>query len=221
MPGHVTSVLKIAALASALSLSACDRATDEAELAKLDNAIVGNDVDPALTSALEDQIMVDPALAQQSNRNAAARPGAPVQAQYPAVREAGTVRGRTAAATLREDTGMAGATPCGGEFEYGAAWANRLPAGFGVYPGGRITEAAGSDRGDCRVRVVTYTTDAPPQRVLDWVQGNAARAGYSAERQRRDADHVLAGLNGDAAYYLIVSPKAAGSDVALIANNGR
>jgi hypothetical protein len=39
----------------------------------------------------------------------------------------------------------------------------------------------------------------------------------------RDGDHVLAGANAkdNGAFYLIVTPKAKGSEVALIANNGR
>src|SRR3954469_20158835 len=57
-------------------------------LADIDNAIAGNDSDPALTSALQDQILVDPTLAQQSNCNAVRTPGAPAQAQYPVTQPA-------------------------------------------------------------------------------------------------------------------------------------
>ena len=75
--------LRPAILIAVMMLAACGSASDETELASLDNQIVGNDADPALTSALEDQILVDPTLSQQSNRNAVRPPESPVQAPYP------------------------------------------------------------------------------------------------------------------------------------------
>src|SRR3546814_5165695 len=87
----------------------------------------------------------------------------------------------------------------------GAAWgamvedipvcADRLPETFAVYPGARLTEAAGNNAGDCRVRVATFVTDAPWQRVLDWYHTRAVRAGYSSEHQVRGADHILGGVD--------------------------
>jgi hypothetical protein len=102
-------------------------------------------------------------------------------------------------------------------------WANRLPAAFPPYPGGRVTEAAGQDSGECRVRVVTFRTADPYQRVIDWYQQRAVQAGFSAEHQARGSDHVLGGVNqgSNGAYYLIVTPVQGGSEVALIVNNGR
>ena len=100
------------------------------------------------------------------------------------------------------------ATPsaCGVPFVYGNEWANRLPAEFPAYPGGRVTEAAGSDRGDCHMRVVTFTTADPYNRVLEHYRSLADRAGFSAEQQARGGDQVLGGTRGEAAYYLIVTP---------------
>jgi hypothetical protein len=71
------------------------------------------------------------------------------------------------------------------------------------------------------VRVVTFATNDPYNRVLEHYRSLAARAGFSAEQQARGADQVLGGTKGEAAYYLIVTPSRAGSDVALIVNNGR
>ena len=226
MPGPAANLLKMAAIAAALSLAGCGGGSDEAELAKLDNSIVGNDADPALTSALEDQIMVDPALTQQSNQLAVRRPGAPVQAQYPPAGSGTRAPAPTNAAAGKDADAMAElaqgrGTACGAEFDHNLGWARRLPAAFGIFPGGRVTEAAGNNQGDCRVRVVSYTSEAPAQRVLDWYHAGATRAGYSSEHQRREGDHILAGANGDAAFFLIVTPKSNGSDVSLIANNGR
>jgi hypothetical protein len=92
-----------------------------------------------------------------------------------------------------------------------------------VFPGSRLTEAAGSDSAECRARVVTFTSNAPPQRVLEYYRGRAAQAGYSAQHQMRQGDHILAGLGtrDGGAFYLIVTPLGSGgSDVALIANRG-
>ena len=75
------------------------------------------------------------------------------------------------------------AAACGGAFDHGPQWASRMPAEFPAYPGGRVTEAAGNDHGDCRMRVVTFTTADAPGRVLERYRGLAARAGYSAEQQ--------------------------------------
>ena len=89
-----------------------------------------------------------------------------------------------------------------------------------VYPGGQVTEVAGVDAGDCHMRVVSFTTADSFSRVLEYYRSHAARAGFSAEQQRRGDAHVLGGVRGDAAYYLIVTPAERGSSVALIVNRG-
>ena len=73
------------------------------------------------------------------------------------------------------------------------------------------------------MRVVTFRTADAYNRVLDHYRGLAARAGFTAEHQQRGEDHVLGGVNAgtDGAYYLIVTPRPNGSEVALIVNNGR
>lgn len=213
MANRAAFTFRLALLGAALTIAACDRSGSDAELAGLDNQILANEADPAVTSALEDQILVDPSLAQQSNRLAVRTPRRPAQAQYPS---------GTRAARAISSTGAGNG--CGADFDYGPGWARRLPAAFPVLPGARITEAAGNDAGDCSMRVVTFTSEAAPQQVLNWYRGKAEAAGFSAEHQVRGADHVLAGTNEgtDGAFYLIVTPvKAGGSDVSLIANNGR
>jgi hypothetical protein len=196
-------LLTVATVGAVLSLGACGR-SDEAELADLDNEIVGNETDPAVTSALQDQILVDPTLSQQSNRNAVRSAGGPAQAQYPTAGMGNT----------------GGSEGCAADLDYAMGWANRLPPAFAVYPGSRVTEAAANNRGDCRLRVVTFTSGEPPQRMLDWYHNRAVRAGYSSEHQLRNGDHVLAGTNevDGGAFFLIVTPTNRGSDVALITN---
>jgi hypothetical protein len=207
-----------AALAGMFLLSGCG-GTEQANLAQMDNQIAAADIDPAVSTAIEDQILVDPALVQQSNPNGLRHPERPLQAPYPPA-VAGT---QPASAPLPSDPEAPIAGACGGPFQYGPEWANRLPAEFPAYPGGRLTEAAGNNNGDCRYRVVTFTTEHNPQQVLDWYRGTAARAGYNAEHQVRGADHVLAGANErtNGAYFLVVTPQAASTQVALIVNNGR
>jgi hypothetical protein len=233
MSHRARNLFHVAAAVAAMSLTACDGASRKSELASLDNQIIGNDTDPALTSALEDQILVDPALTQQSNKNAVRPPETPIQAQYPAPADSdrtgasarpGTVqRSGGAPAPQTASAGSGEGVGCGGELSRNLQWARRLPAAFAVFPGGRLTEAAGSDAADCHARIVTFTTSAPPQRVLEWYRGRATGAGYSAEHQMRQGDHILAGLSAReaGAFYLIVTPlRSGGSDVALIAKTG-
>ncbi len=213
-----------AAAASLLVLPACSATPEQANLAQIDNQIAAADIDPAVTSAIEDDIMVDPALVQQSNANTVRQPERPLQEPYPVEkpRRAGApMQQASAAADGGPDAPVAGG--CGVPFQYGAEWAERLPPEFPAYPGGRVTEAAGSDRGACRVRVVTFATDHAFSQVLDWYRGIVTRAGFDAEHEVRGADHVLGGINPrtDGAYLVVVTPEANGSKVALIVNNGR
>jgi hypothetical protein len=232
MPARAMMLLCSAALGAALTLAACERTPDEAQLAKLDNQITGNQADPALTSALEDPILTDPALSQQSNRNAVREAGGPVQAQYPAgggpaalpAQRRAEIRGQATPAEHREMVRLASGDgiACGAPFEQGVGWSRRLPATFRVLPGARVTEAAGNNVGDCRMRAVTFTSPHPPERVIDWYRRRAASAGYSSEYQRYQADQILAGANehDGGAYYLIVRPAGRGSEIGLLANNG-
>lgn len=214
MKRYAAMLFRNAALAGALALAACGSG-DDAELDRLDNQITGNEADPALTSALEDQIMIDPALTQQSNRNAVRPPETPTQALYPP--SDGSPAARSASL---DDTGDGGLGGCVGEFDYDKRWAERLPASFAVYPGARLTDAAASKTGDCRV--VTFATSASPQDVLDWYRAKTNAAGFSSEQQKRGGDLVLGGINerNGGAFYLIVTPKGGGSEAALIANKG-
>ena len=226
MPKSAAILFRSAAIAGLLALAACGGGSQN-NLSEMDNSLIGNGADPALTSALEDQILVDPNLVQQTHPNTVRPPETPVQAQYPAeggnAAAGGAAGSRVREATAAANGGATQATPgaCGVPFSYGNEWASRLPAEFPAYPGARITEAAGNDRGACRVRVVTFTTADPYNRVLEHYRSLAARAGFSAEQQVRGGDQVLGGTKGEAAYYLIVTPIQAGSDVALIVNNGR
>lgn len=200
-------------LAGTCLLAACGSTrTAEDNLSAIDNQIAKADIDPAITTAVQDQIMVDPALVGQSNPNAVRQPERPLSAPYPPGVQ-------PASASVDPSAPIAGA--CGVPFQMGNQWAQRLPAAFPVYPGGQITEAAGADAGACRMRAVSFTTADAPARVLDFYGQAAQRAGFDAERQTRDGDQILGGTKGDDAYYLIVSPHEGGSQVDLIVSGGR
>lgn len=220
MPKRTVMLFRLTAFSATLALAACGQGS------VANNALALNDADPALTSALEDQIATDPNLAQQAHRLAVRPPETPTRAEYPLAGDPAQIR------RLSAGNGPEGAAPgrAGGcsargaapDFRYGMEWANRLPPAFPPYPGGRVTEAAGQDSGECRVRVVTFRTADPYQRVIDWYQQRAVQAGFSAEHQARGSDHVLGGVNqgSNGAYYIIVTPVRGGSEVALIVNNG-
>ena len=216
MTDRAFPLLRLTALGAALALAACNRGGGEDNLADL-----ANDADPAVTSALNDQILVDENLVAQSNRNAARPAPTPAGAPYPAPDAAPSAPGKGA----NPPAALAGPTGCSDarRFDYNMAWANRLAPNFPVYPGGKVTEAAANNSGGCSTRVVTFATADDWQRVLDWYHTKAVRAGYSSEHQVRDGDHILAGANDKdkGAFYLIVTPRPKGSEVALIANNGR
>jgi hypothetical protein len=209
------TMFRIAAIAAALTLGACDGGR-KAELAELDNQITGKDKDPALTGALEDQILVDPALTQQSNRNAVRPPESPAQAPYPLPdQRPAQVKGAGGEARTEISGG------CGPELRHGPEWARRLPVPFAVYPDAELTDAAGSEAPGCRAQVVTFVTRAAPERVLGHYRARASGAGYSAQEQIRGGDRILSGSNNAGSnFYLILTPRQdGGSDVAVIAGN--
>ncbi|WP_267388317.1 hypothetical protein [Sphingomonas sp. GC_Shp_3] len=79
----------IATLALALATAGCGaRNTEQGNLDSLDNQLAdagsSNSRDPALMAALHDQIMVDPALAQQANADAVRPPTRPYSGAVPA-----------------------------------------------------------------------------------------------------------------------------------------
>lgn len=216
---RVRDLLHGLGLTGLLALAACGGSAENNELAAIDNELIANGVDPALTTALQDQLSVDPTLAQQSNPNSARPPETPVQAQYPADLNPGQdgTQTRTAGGTAPPPS----ATACGRGFDHGNEWASRMPREFPAYPGARLTEAAGNDHGGCRMRVISFTTTDAPPRVIERYRALVTGAGYSVEQQQRGDDQVLGGTRGESAYYLIVTPQGMGADVSLIVNNGR
>lgn len=224
-------------------IAACDGPRgDQAKLDTLDKELVGNAADPALTTALEDQIMVDPSLSGQvrggstpgsvsqaipaDRRKAAAQAEyalangkllrTPAAGKFTAGGEQGVTLGQMAA---RQQGARAAAGGCADKLEYSARWATRLPAEMSLYPNARVVEAGGANEAPCRMRVVTFRSDAALQPVIDYYYTKAVRAGYSAEHQSDGAEHMLGGTRRDDAFVLFLRALPdGGTEVDLVSN---
>ena len=126
--------------------------------------------------------------------------------------------GRSGHCTAAETVNAPG---CSKRFALGLSWATRLPPGLELYPGAKVIEAAGSDDGDCRMRIVSYVSDASVKELVAWYEA-AAKVGYETEHVRDGGEDVVAGTRqpqGDA-FQATIAPDAAGSTVNLIVNHG-
>ena len=200
----------------ALALVGCGRTPEPTgNLAALDAALIdANASDPALTAALHDQIMVDPALAQQSNGNAVRPPPRPDPQSVPLEAATGgkPVNGALTLGAMAEQ--VPGTAGCASAIRYSAIWSTKLPPAFPLPTDAAVAEAAGNDAGGCSLRVVSFQVDTAPDRTLAWYAARARRAGYSVERS---GDARLAGQRGPATYVVYAQPRAGGgSDVDLI-----
>lgn len=240
----------IAILLMPLALAACGGGDAAGNVDALDDEIGGNSTDPALMGALQDQIMVDPQLAQQSNKDAIRPPSQPYSAPIPSDTVAAAkaampaegellkapepVDGKCDACDVQDKSvtlaGLAAGqkdrrtSECAAKLNYSAGWAARLPADMPLHPQARVTEAAGADDGgQCGLRVVTFSTPQPLQTMIDWYYTRAVRGGYTAEHQLKDGQHVLGGTRSkdDSAYVVFLSSRGdGGTDIDLIANRG-
>jgi hypothetical protein len=126
---------------------------------------------------------------------------------------------------LAADQGVArGKGTCTAKLQYGAGWAGRMPPEFPVYPRGRVKEAGGVDGDICDIRVVTFTTSASMQNVVDYYYTRARKSGYDAEYLIRAGEHVLGGTrdNDGGAYFITFNRHpGGGTSVDIVANNGR
>ncbi|MDP5277704.1 hypothetical protein Q9Q95_02105 [Sphingomonas sp. DG1-23] len=216
----------------------------------MSDAELGNAADPAVTAALQDQIMVDPQLGRQANADAIRPPNQPYSGGIPndavaangsKVDTAGLLKAPAPVAAgkdcpqckaAREAATLGGIAArqknarirgCAGALQYSARWAQRLPADLPLYPQARVTEAAGAQGGNCALRVVSFSAAQPIDALLDWYYTKATRAGYSSEHQLDGAQHILGGTRNrdDGAYVLFLTArKDGGTDVDLVANNG-
>jgi hypothetical protein len=245
-------IVRLLLLSALLPLAACGGGSGDpaAGAPATADAVTGNVAasagDPALMAALHDQIMVDPMLVQQANidvvrpptmpRSGAVPPdGIAVAAMKPVPGEALTSapapsgdcpqcavarRSLTLGALAAQQGGRAG--QCAANVSYSADWANRLPQGVPLYPDARVSEAAGADGAGCALRIVSFASTAPMQRLLDWYYTKASAAGFRAGHQADGTEHVLAGTKaGGAAFLAVLRARGdGGTDVDLMADGG-
>lgn len=240
----------VAAFLLILPLGGCGKDDKDADLNALDAQLTNDAVDPALKGALAGQIVVDPNLTSQSNRNAVRPADRPASAALPvlkgdaaqalaqSVKLAGgkllatpaPAKGEamesttTLAALAREQSQPGGNVYCRKNLVYGMQWASRLPDPFTVYPGAQLMEAAGADKDGCTLRAATFVTPVPRQSVMDFYYTQARRSGFEAEHRILGGDHVLGGTRKDdgGAFMLLFTEAPGGkTSVDIIADNGR
>jgi hypothetical protein len=230
--------------ALSLALSGCGGKDDAGNLAALDAQLTNNAADLALKGAPGDQIIVDPKLGGRTNRQAP-RPadgagpvlkGDAKAAATAALKLAGGTLLRAPAPVAARD-GEPPLTPgarargqearrdgdCAAKLDYGMQWAQRLPRDLPLYPGARLTEAAGVAGDRCALRAASFVTAAPMGAVIDFYYTLARRGGYPASHEMLDGRHALGGVRpGDeGAYFIAFSPApGGGTAVDLIANRG-
>ncbi|WEK47531.1 MAG: hypothetical protein P0Y56_04360 [Candidatus Andeanibacterium colombiense] len=185
--------------------------------------------DGELSSALGDEIMVDPDLAGQNHANSAVAAGQEDGTLPPEMRSPEALdRARSAALVLvggamkkaPAAVAVAGKLPpdaalavasraaaapgdsgnCADRAEYTMKWAAKLPATFPVYPQSSVQEAAGTDEGGCALRVINYVTPVPLGEVIDFYFTRATGAGFSVQRVKEDGDDVIGGVKGKSSY---------------------
>lgn len=235
----------------ALALSGCGRGGEnEQALNAIDQSLAGDaadgQADPALTAALEDQIMVDPSLSAQSNRDAARPARQPVRGSVPetgtgavpSAAELGRLMKAPAPSPAAANDAASPATlgalaqaqaakrgqACDARLDYGFDWANRLPADLPLYPRAQVYEAAGRAGGPCDIRVVSFTTGATLQAVLDYYYTRGVEAGFKSSHEVDGGEHLLGGVrdrDGGAFVVMARARQGGGTEVDLLANNGR
>jgi hypothetical protein len=226
---------------SILALAACSDAPTKKDIDKLDAELSGkaSEADPALTAALEDQIMVDPSLSNQSNADSIRPADEPLQAPIPpepkgdnlggSISGSGTATASASKGTVtlgqlaqqQASVDKANFNGCGLDVDYSMGWSTRLPGDLPLYPRARVAEAAGSNKGNCNLRAVTYTANAAPRALVDYYVATARKAGYSAQHKLDGGAHIVAGTRGNEAYYVILSEaRGGGTSADFVANNG-
>ncbi len=217
-----------------LALIACGGAEDgKDDVAALDESLTGKGSDPAMTTALNEKILVDPDLADSAASNMVRAADKALDGKSPSEGGYATasieeldnaklmrapkpriVSGENCsdcaagAETLEERAVAQGAKrgkgTCEAKLQYSAGWANRMPPEFPIYPKGRVKEAAGVEGGICDIRAATFTTSASRQSVVDYYYTRARKSGFTADYEIRDGEHVLGGIrDNDGGAYVI------------------
>jgi hypothetical protein len=235
--GKGTRLLLCAAAVLALPLAACKSEHKPEQQAEKD---------PAMTGALDEQIMVDPDMTGNDGAAVVANERAielPPQQRSPEAIQAARdeamvlaggnlksaprpqagspsslVEGAATAAQVAQEA-RAASTDCTRKAQYTATWAAKLPKDLPVYPRGAVQEAAGTDADGCHLRVVNFVSPVTPADIIDFYFTKATGAGYGAEYRMDGTDHVLGGRKGGQAYLVYARKLGNGlTEVDLIAS---
>jgi hypothetical protein len=207
------------------------------------------DKDPALASSLQGPVITDPDLDHLNNaRQAISGGGAPVIELPPietgadaiaaAKSDAAKIAKKTIASLpppqdLSDQRLRDAITPaqlarsitgpgknCGDKIEYGYAWSLRLPEFAAIYPRGHVLEAAGTDRDNCRLRVVSFASPVDPADIMAFYETRFQATGLSVQYRQSDAVQVLEGSKAGAAYRIRTRKISAGVTGVDIVVNG-
>ena len=205
-------------LSLALPLAACGTNSDDAgAVAERESSLVGPGSDPAFNAALNDRILVDPDLTDGANMNTAKVAENPLSGAIPpdtgydndasiaALDGAKLMRAPKPTIVTAEDCANCGSQRA-------------------VTLGGLAADQGGVGGGICDIRVVTFTTSASMQNVVDYYYTRARKSGYNAEYQIRAGEHILGGTrdNDGGAYFITFNRHpGGGTSVDIVANNGR
>ena len=212
----------VLACATALAFAGCHKADQQKSVDALDKELTStNAADPAVSGALQDQIMVDPQLASKANAHSIRPPDQPLGVPLPPSEHRATADtappqtlGQRAYASINP-----GKSGCNMAVRYSALWATKLPADLPIYPQGHVSEAAGSDTPTCHLRVVSFRSTAGQQTIADYYTSQGHQAGYEV------------GLSGDtlngtrakdgAMFSITLTAANSGTDVDIVSNAGR
>ncbi len=207
----------------AIGMAGCHSGAKQKSVEVLDKELTSADAgDPAIKSALEDQIMVDPQLASKANAHSIRPPdeayGAPLppsQRHSAATSDVPSTLGQKAYAKLPPAS-----TGCNMAVGYSAVWATKLPDDVPIYPQGHVREAAGSDTAGCHLRVVSYASSAPQQSIADFYTTYGRQAGYAVTQSQDTLNGKRAKDN--AMFSISLTPSTnGGTDVDVVSNAGR
>lgn len=208
----MTASFRFLCLAGSLALlSACGSKTETDNLADLD-AKLTNGADNAV-----DEANAAIALAAAGGK----LEKAPAAVETKSVTPAGGngPLGALARQQAAGKTGGAAEGSCAKDVKMGPEWADRMPQAFRLYPGAKLVEAAGLDKEQCTLRIISFTTPAGIDPVLDYYYTQARRAGYDGEHLLSGGEHQLGGTTkAGAAYVVFARQKGALTEVDVVAN---
>lgn len=148
-------------------------------------------------------------------------PGRMRKAPEPSEAAGSAQAGSVLTAAARAAASPSGDGDCAARASYTMQWAARLPEAFPVYPRGAVQEAAGTDEGDCSLRVVSFVTPVPLGEVMDFYYTRASNAGFSTRRALQEGDDVLGGTKGSASYVIYARRLPSGNTEVDLVTGGR